>query len=80
MNLFPKYFVAMVKIGEETGNLDNTFFMAADIFYEDAVENVEKATTLLEPILIIFLGVFIGTIILAVMLPMLNVLQSAGNF
>lgn len=80
MNLFPQFFVAMVKIGEETGNLDGMFLIAADIFYEDAEENVEKATALLEPILIIFLGVMIGTIILAVMLPMLSVMDSAGKF
>lgn len=80
MNLFPQFFVAMIKIGEETGNLDEMFLTAADIFYEDAQENVEKATALLEPILIIFLGIMIGTIILAVMLPMLNVMDSAGKF
>ena len=80
MNLFPQFFVAMIKIGEETGNLDGMFLTAADIFYEDAQENVEKATVLLEPILIIFLGIMIGTIVLAVMLPMLSVMDSAGKF
>ena len=80
MNLFPQFFIAMIKIGEETGNLDGMFLTAADIFYEDAQENVEKATVLLEPILIIFLGIMIGTIILAVMLPMLSVMDSASEF
>jgi len=80
MNIFPQFFVAMIKIGEETGNLDGMFLTAADIFYEDAQENVERATVLLEPILIIVLGIMIGTIILAVMLPMLNVMDSAGKF
>jgi len=79
MNLFPQFFVAMIKIGEETGTLDEMFLTAADIFYEDAQENVDKATVLLEPILIIFLGIMIGIIILAVMLPMLNVMDSAGK-
>lgn len=79
MNLFPQFFVAMIKIGEETGTLDEMFLTAADIFYEDAQENVDKATVLLEPILIIFLGIMIGIIVLAVMLPMLNVMDSAGK-
>ncbi|MGH4138008.1 type II secretion system F family protein [Clostridium sp.] len=79
MNLFPQFFVAMVRIGEETGNLDEMFLTAADIFYEEAEEKVEKGTALLEPILIIFLGIMIGTIILAVMLPMLSVMDSAGK-
>ena len=76
MNMFPQFFIAMLKIGEETGNLDEMFLMAADIFYEEAEESVHKATTLLEPILIIFLGLLIGVVILAVMLPMLNVMES----
>jgi type IV pilus assembly protein PilC len=80
MNLFPMFFIAMVKIGEETGNLDEMFLTAADIFYEAAEESVERATTLLEPILIIFLGIMIGIIILSVMLPMLNVMDSSGKF
>ncbi|MBU3161389.1 type II secretion system F family protein [Clostridium frigoris] len=79
MNLFPQFFVAMIKIGEETGTLDEMFLTAADIFYEDAEENVDRATVLIEPILIIFLGIMIGVIILAVMLPMLNVMDSAGK-
>jgi type IV pilus assembly protein PilC len=80
MNLFPKFFIAMIKIGEETGNLEQMFLTAADIFYEDAQENVEKATALVEPILIIFLGIIIGTIVLSVMLPMLSVMDSVGKF
>ncbi|HEY8892493.1 MAG TPA: type II secretion system F family protein [Clostridium sp.] len=79
MKLFPQFFISMIKIGEETGNLDGMFLTAADVFYEDAQENVEKATVLLEPILIIFLGIMIGTIVLAVMLPMLNVMDAAGK-
>jgi len=80
MELFPQFFISMIKIGEETGDLDGMFLTASDIFYEDAQENVEKATVLLEPILIIFLGIMIGTIVLAVMLPMLNVMDAAGKF
>jgi type IV pilus assembly protein PilC len=79
MNLFPKFFIAMLRIGEETGNLEQMFLTAADIFYEDAQESVEKATALIEPILIIFLGVIIGTIVLSVMLPMLSVMDSVGK-
>ncbi len=79
-NLFPQFFVAMIKIGEETGNLEQMFLAASDIFYEDAQENIEKATALLEPILIVVLGVMIGTAVLSVMLPMLNVMDSSGKF
>jgi type IV pilus assembly protein PilC len=76
MNIFPQFFIAMIKIGEETGNLDEMFLMASDIFYDEAQENVDKASALLEPIIIIFLGLLIGVIILAVMLPMLNIMDS----
>ena len=80
MNIFPDFFVAMVRIGEETGNLEQMFLNAAEIFYEDAEDSVEKATALIEPILILFLGIIIGTIVLSVMLPMLSVMDSAGKF
>lgn len=71
-DLFPNMLSSMVKIGEESGSLDNILNKTAD-FYEDEVEQaIQRATALIEPILIIFMGVTIGIIIVSVMLPMFD--------
>ena len=70
--LLPNMLSSMVKIGEESGSLDNILNKTAD-FYEDEVEQaVQTATSLIEPILIIFMGLKIGLIVISVMLPMFD--------
>ena len=70
--LLPNMLSSMVKIGEESGSLDNILNKTAD-FYEDEVEQaVQTATSLIEPILIIFMGLTIGLIVISVMLPMFD--------
>ena len=70
--LYPNMLSSMIKIGEESGSLDNILNKTAD-FYEDEVEQaVQTATALLEPILIVFMGVTIGFIVISVMLPMFD--------
>ncbi len=63
---------SMVKIGEESGSLDKILNKTAD-FYEDEVEHaVKTATALIEPILIVVMGITIGLIVVSVMLPMFH--------
>lgn len=70
--LYPNMLSSMIKIGEESGSLDNILNKTAD-FYEDEVEQaVQTATALLEPILIVFMGLTIGFIVISVMLPMFD--------
>ena len=70
--LLPNMLSSMVKIGEESGSLDKILNKTAD-FYEDEVEQaVQTATALIEPILIIFMGLTIGLIVISVMLPMFD--------
>lgn len=71
-DLFPNMLSSMVKIGEESGSLDKILNKTAD-FYEDEVEQaIQRATALIEPILIVFMGVTIGIIVVSVMLPMFD--------
>jgi type IV pilus assembly protein PilC len=59
----------MTRIGEETGALDNMLSKVAD-FYEREVEDAVAAlSSLIEPIMIVFLGIVIGTIVVAMYLP-----------
>ncbi len=68
--LFPPLVVQMVSVGEETGRLDEMLTKVAD-FYEDEVETtLEQLTSILEPLMILFLGAIIAFIVLSFYLPL----------
>ncbi len=76
--VFPPMAIQMISIGEETGELDAMLMKVAD-FYEDEVEQAVKAlTSILEPIMIVVLGGMVGTILLAMYLPMFKVFETLG--
>jgi type IV pilus assembly protein PilC len=67
--VFPSLAIQMTSIGEESGALDNMLDKVAT-FYEDEVDNmVNSMTSLLEPIIMAFLGVVVGGLVLAMYLP-----------
>ena len=68
-----------VYIGEESGKLDQTLLDVADDFDYEAELATEKMVTLLQPLMIIILGVIIGTIIVSVMLPLYSLYGSIGG-
>jgi type IV pilus assembly protein PilC len=71
-NIFPPMVTQMISVGESTGSLDTMLGKIAD-FYEEEVDNtVATLTSLLEPFLMIFLGGTIGTIVVAMYLPIFN--------
>jgi type IV pilus assembly protein PilC len=71
--VFPPMVVQMVIVGEQTGALDNMLSKVAD-YYEDEVDvAVAGLTSLLEPLLIVFLGIVIGGIVIAIYLPIFKV-------
>lgn len=76
MGVFPPMLIKMVSVGENTGELDEMLSRTAVFFDEEVEESIGQLTTMIEPIMIIFLAVIVGTIILAVMLPMVNIMQS----
>jgi len=66
---FPKIFVAMVKIGEETGQLDNMLNSLAD-FYEDEVKTtIDGLISMIEPMMMVVIGGIVGVILIALYLP-----------
>ena len=75
--LFPNMVVQMTAIGEESGALDNMLFKVAE-FYEEEVENaVDTMSTLLEPMIMVILGVVVGGMVIALYLP---IFKLAGTF
>lgn len=76
--VFPNMVVSMISIGEETGNLDLMLAKIAD-FYEAEVDTaVEGLTSLIEPLVIVFMGLVIGSIVIAMFLPMFNMSGAVG--
>jgi type IV pilus assembly protein PilC len=79
--LFPPMVVHMIGVGEESGSLDYMLQKIAD-FYEAEVEaTLASLTAAIEPILIVFLGFVVGFIVIAMMMPMVKVIEelSAGS-
>ncbi len=74
--VFPPMVVQMIAVGESTGAMDTMLQKIAD-FYEDEVEvAVEGLTKLIEPFMMVFIGGIVGTIMVAMYLPVFEV---AGN-
>lgn len=74
-NLFPSMAVQMIAIGEEAGSLDNMAGKVAD-FYEEEVDNmVDALSSLLEPIIIVILGILVGGLVVAMYLPIFKLGQ-----
>jgi len=74
--VFPPMVASMVAVGEETGALDSMLSKVAD-FYEDEVETAVKAlTSILEPVMILFVGGIVGVIVISMYLPLFNVYNS----
>jgi type IV pilus assembly protein PilC len=67
--VFPSMALQMTRIGEETGALDNMLSKVADFYEREVDDAVAAMSSLIEPIMIVFLGVVIGTIVVAMYLP-----------
>lgn len=77
-DVFPPMVTQMISVGESTGSLDTMLGKIAD-FYDDEVDtSVATLTSLLEPFLMIFLGATIGTIVVAMYLPIFNMASAIG--
>lgn len=68
-NLFPTMVLQMTQIGEESGSLDGMLGKVADFFEREVDDAVSALTSLLEPIIIVFLGVVVGGLVIAMYLP-----------
>ncbi|MCX7831279.1 MAG: type II secretion system F family protein [Actinobacteria bacterium] len=73
--VFPPMVVQMISVGEETGALDTMLKKIADFYDEEVEAMVESLTSLLEPLLMIFLGILIGGIVIALYLPMFSIIS-----
>jgi type IV pilus assembly protein PilC len=72
---FPPMVVSMIDVGEETGQLPEMLLKIAEV-YDDEVDNsVAGLTSMLEPIMIVFLAVVVGTIVIALFMPLISIIS-----
>ena len=77
--LFPPMVIQMISIGEETGALDNMLGKVAD-FYESEVETqLQSLAAALEPIMIVILGAIVGFIVIAMFMPLIQIVSSLSS-
>ncbi|NJN06340.1 MAG: type II secretion system F family protein [Rhodobacteraceae bacterium] len=75
-NVFPPMVISMVDVGEQTGALPEMLMKIADV-YDDEVDNAVTAmTSLLEPIMIVILAVIVGSIVIALFLPLIQLIEN----
>jgi type IV pilus assembly protein PilC len=72
---YPIMVVGMVQVGEETGSLPRMLLKVADLFDEEVDTVVAGLTSLMEPIMIVFLALMIGTVVVALFLPLIGIVS-----
>jgi len=77
--VFPPIVISMVEVGEETGALPSMFTRIADVYDEEVDRAVDSLTSMMEPVMIVFLAAVVGTIVLAMFLPLVKLIQTLGG-
>ena len=77
--VFPPMVISMVEVGEETGAISDMLTRVADT-YDDEVDNaVAGLTSVIEPLMIMMLAVIVGTIVIAMFMPMIKIISTIGG-
>lgn len=77
--VFPPMVVSMVDVGEQTGALPEMLLKISDNYDEEVDNAVSAMTSLLEPIMIVFLAVVVGSIVIAMFLPLIKLMETLGG-
>jgi type IV pilus assembly protein PilC len=77
--VFPPMVISMVDVGEQTGALPEMLMKIADNFDEEVDNAVAAMTSLLEPIMIVFLAIIVGSIVIAMFLPLIDLMETVGD-
>lgn len=75
-NIFPKIISQMVRVGEETGKVDEIFFKLADYFESESDHMVKNLTVAIEPIVLIILGIGVAFLVISIILPIYKLTTS----
>ncbi len=76
VGIFPPMVDSMIKIGEESGSLDDILFKTADFYDEEVDASLQRLTSLLEPVMLVGMALIIGFIVIAMYLPMFDMVNT----
>lgn len=76
--IFDTMVVKMIQIGEETGSLDEMLIKTADFFDSEVEAGLTQLMLLIEPVMLVLMGAIVGTIVIAMLLPMYSMLNNIG--
>lgn len=77
--IFPPMMIHMVELGQRSGELENMLIQIADTYDEDVRLTVDAIVGLIEPVIIVVMGVFVGFLVLAILLPILKMSTQVGG-
>jgi type IV pilus assembly protein PilC len=77
--IFPEMVISMIEVGEETGKIAEMLDKIAETYDEEVDNAVDALTSLIEPILIVFLAVVVGTIVIALFMPLISIIEKLGG-
>ena len=77
-DVFPDMVASMIEVGEETGALPDMLSRIADTYDEEVDRSVDALTSLIEPLMIVLMAIMVGTIVIALFLPIIRIVQSLG--
>ncbi|MDP2643137.1 MAG: type II secretion system F family protein [Candidatus Peregrinibacteria bacterium] len=78
-DLFPPMLISMIDVGEKTAELDKIMAKVADFYENELDTSVAGISKIIEPVILIFIGVTVGTIVAAIMLPIMKLSDIAGT-
>ncbi len=74
--IFPDMVTSMVEVGEEIGRLPEMLMKVADVYEEEVDNAVNSLTSIIEPVMIVFLALIVGSVVFAVFLPMFKIIEN----
>lgn len=78
LNLFPWVLIKLISVAQTTGHLDTVLDKAAIVMEQETDIRLKKLTTVIEPLLILILSIIVGIILISVVLPVVNIMNSIG--
>ena len=77
--IFPEMVISMIEVGEETGKLPEMLEKVADTYDEEVDNAVAAMTSMIEPLMIIFLAVIVGGLVIALFAPLITIIEKLGT-